>query len=95
MSLNGRGGADNAVLVSGASGFIASWICLYLLERGHAVRGTTRSEKKGEWMKVMFGDRGYDKFEYVVVTDLENVSCQSEAANDEDGAFDEAVLGVE
>jgi nucleoside-diphosphate-sugar epimerase len=60
-------------LVTGASGFIASWITLYLLERGFRVRGTTRDEKKGEWLKEMYAGRGLNNFEYVIVTDLENV----------------------
>lgn len=65
--------ADGAVLVTGASGYIASWVCLYLLEQGFAIRGTTRDEKKGKWMKDMYKSRGHDKFDYVIVSDLENV----------------------
>jgi hypothetical protein len=57
-----RRGLTVPVLVTGASGYIAS--C------------TTRNEKKGEWMKQMYKDRGYDKFDYTVVTDLENVRSQ-------------------
>lgn len=72
------------VLVTGASGYIASWITLYLLEEGFAVRGTTRTAAKGQWMKGMYASRGLDKFEYAVVSDLEN-----------EDAFDEAVQGVE
>jgi nucleoside-diphosphate-sugar epimerase len=70
--------------VTGASGYIASWITLYLLEAGFAVRGTTRTAAKGQWMKDMYAARGLDKFEYAVVSDLEN-----------EGAFDEAVQGAE
>lgn len=33
------------ILVTGASGYIASWIVKYLLEQGYKVRGTVRSEK--------------------------------------------------
>jgi nucleoside-diphosphate-sugar epimerase len=69
----GRSGADEAVLVTGASGYIASWVCLYLLEQGFTIRGTTRNEKKGQWMKDMYKSRGHDKFDYVIVSDLENV----------------------
>lgn len=72
------------VLVTGASGYIASWVTLYLLEQGYAVRGTTRNAAKGQWMKDMYKQRGYDAFDYAIVTDLEN-----------DGAFDEAVVGVD
>lgn len=38
---------SHPVLVTGASGFIASWITDGLLARGYAVRGTVRSKKKG------------------------------------------------
>ena len=72
------------MLVTGASGYIASWICLYLLERGYPVRGTTRTREKGEWMKQMLAGRGYEKFDYAVVTDLENVrSSKSELTSGE------------
>ena len=71
-------------MVTGASGYIASWISLYLLEHGFSVRGTARTRAKGEWMRHMYADKGYDKFECVVVEDLE-----------QDNAFDEAVKGVE
>lgn len=72
------------VLVTGASGYIASWISLFLLEQGYRVRGTTRNARKGQWMKDMYRDRGHDGFDYVIVSDLENPN-----------AFDEAVKGVE
>lgn len=60
--------------MTGASGYIASWISLYLLEQGFAVRGTARNAAKGKWMKDMYAKKGYDKFDYVVVSDLLNVS---------------------
>lgn len=68
---------DRVVLVTGASGYIASWICLYLLEKGYKIRGTTRNAKKGEWMKQMYKERGHCDFDFVIVTDLENVSHSS------------------
>lgn len=36
------------ILVTGASGYIASWIVKYLLEEGHTVHGTVRSLNKKE-----------------------------------------------
>lgn len=88
--------------MTGASGYIASWITLYLLEQGFAVRGTTRNDAKGQWMKHMYHDRGFDKFDYVVVSDLLNVSeiggefetVMAIPLTDQDNAFDEAVKGV-
>ena len=72
------------VLVSGASGFIAVWVVQALLERGHHVRGTVRSVAKGEYLKRLFAEHG-DRFEYVIVEDLERVRvprCMSWGADD-------------
>lgn len=60
------------VLVSGANGYIASWIVRTLLERGHAVRGTVRSAEKGRYLSELFKSYG-DKFEVVVVEDITQV----------------------
>jgi 3-oxoacyl-ACP reductase-like protein len=38
--------AKKVVCVTGAGGFIASWIVKLLLERGHTVRGTVRDPGK-------------------------------------------------
>lgn len=48
---------------------------MYLLEMGFSVRGTSRTDAKGQWMKDMYRDRGHDKFDYVIVSDLLNVSA--------------------
>ncbi|KZT58723.1 NAD(P)-binding protein [Calocera cornea HHB12733] len=71
------------VLVTGANGYIAVWIVRILLEQGYAVRGTVRSAPKGDYLKKLFEKEG-EKFEYVVVDDITK-----------DGAFDEAVKGVQ
>ncbi|ORY35474.1 dihydrokaempferol 4-reductase [Naematelia encephala] len=71
------------VLVTGASGYIAAWAVKTFLERGYKVRGTVRSTGKGEYLKNLFKEHG-DSFEYVIVKDI-----------GEDGAFDEAVKGVD
>ncbi|KAF8877684.1 D-lactaldehyde dehydrogenase [Infundibulicybe gibba] len=70
------------VLVSGANGFIAIWIVKVLLERGYNVRGTVRSTGKGKYLQDMFAEYG-DRLEIVIVEDIVK-----------DGAFDEAVKGV-
>lgn len=61
------------VLVSGASGFIACWIVKTLLDKGYAVRGSVRSEKKGEYLKNLFAEHG-EMFEIVIVEDMAKVS---------------------
>ncbi|CDO69620.1 hypothetical protein BN946_scf184851.g8 [Trametes cinnabarina] len=71
------------VLVTGANGFIAAWTVNAFLDAGFAVRGTVRSVAKAEHLKKTFGSYG-DKFEYIVVPNIE-----------EDGAFDEAVQGID
>ncbi|CUA68990.1 hypothetical protein RSOLAG22IIIB_13896 [Rhizoctonia solani] len=74
--------AGETVLVTGASGFIAVWLCQHLLEAGYKVKGTVRSAAKGDYLVNLFKSYG-DKFKYVVVEDI-----------GKDGAFDEAVNGV-
>ncbi|KDQ17955.1 hypothetical protein BOTBODRAFT_29272 [Botryobasidium botryosum FD-172 SS1] len=75
--------APATVLVSGASGFIAAWIIKTLLDQGFDVRGTVRSSSKGDQLVKLFKDYG-SKFSYVLVEDISL-----------DGAFDEAVKGVD
>lgn len=75
--------APATVLVTGASGFIAVWVCKTFLEAGYTVRGTVRSASKGDYLTDLFKSHG-DKFQYVIVKDIA-----------EAGAFDEAVKGVD
>ncbi|WVR07600.1 hypothetical protein IAU60_004642 [Kwoniella sp. DSM 27419] len=70
------------VLVTGASGFIAAQTVREFLKRGYRVRGTVRSEGKGDYLKKLFMNEG--EFEYVIVEDIIT-----------DGAFDKAVDGVD
>ncbi|THU93784.1 NAD(P)-binding protein [Dendrothele bispora CBS 962.96] len=71
------------ILVTGANGFVAVWLVRTLLERGYIVRGTVRSEDKVKFLKDLFRDYGA-KFDLVIVGDMIA-----------DGAFDEAVKGVD
>lgn len=45
--------AWGTVLVTGASGYVASWIVRYLLEDGHTVRGTVRNPDKPEHLHAL------------------------------------------
>ena len=77
--------APAKVLVTGANGFIGAWVAQDLLKRGYSVRGTVRSEAKGEHLLKLFKnfvDTG--KFELVTVSDFTAP-----------GAFNEAVKGVD
>ena len=58
------------VLVTGASGFIAVHLGRDLLKKGYNVRGTVRSEEKGEYLKDLLKSQD---FEYVLVDDITKV----------------------
>lgn len=60
------------VLVSGANGFIAIHVVQTLLDRGYAVRGTVRDERKAGYLRKTFSAFS-DKLEIVVVEDITKV----------------------
>lgn len=62
------------VLVSGASGFIASHIVKQLVDLGYHVIGTVRSESKGEFIKKNYSSG----FEYAIVEDFAEPDCFDE-----------------
>ncbi|KAK6995949.1 D-lactaldehyde dehydrogenase [Favolaschia claudopus] len=71
------------VLVSGANGFLAVWVVRAFLETGYSVRGAVRSADKGVHLSKVFKEYR-EKFEVVEVPDITK-----------EGAFDEAVKGVD
>jgi nucleoside-diphosphate-sugar epimerase len=71
------------VLVTGSTGFIGAHVVDNLLARGFAVRGATRSAKKGEQMKAARPQYA-SKLDFVVVEDFTNV-----------GVFDAAMEGID
>ncbi|KAJ7596322.1 D-lactaldehyde dehydrogenase [Mycena floridula] len=75
--------SESKILVTGANGFVATWLVRTLLEKGYSVRGTVRSAAKGKSLSEQFASFG-DKFEYAIVEDIVK-----------EGAFDEAVKGVD
>ncbi|KAK6543643.1 methylglyoxal reductase (NADPH-dependent) gre2 [Orbilia ellipsospora] len=72
------------ILVTGVTGYIASWTALKLLEQGYKVRGTARTLNKAEYLKKGPYAKYADNFEIAEVADLQK-----------DAAFDEAVKGVD
>ncbi|KAK6348076.1 methylglyoxal reductase (NADPH-dependent) gre2 [Orbilia javanica] len=72
------------ILVTGVTGYIASWTALKLLEQGYKVRGTARTLSKVEFLKNGPFAKYVSNFEVVEVADLED-----------NGAFNEAVKGVD
>ncbi|KAK4049955.1 hypothetical protein OIV83_003779 [Microbotryomycetes sp. JL201] len=75
---------NSMILLTGASGYLAAHVGRQLLQAGHKVRGTVRSKAKGEYLQKLYADEGLNEFEYVIVEDVEP-----------EGAFDEAVKGVD
>ena len=67
------------VLVTGASGFIASHIVDQLLERGYRVRGTVRDAAKSSWLQGLFDKRhGSGKFELAGIPDYTKVEAYTD-----------------
>lgn len=73
------------------------------MREGFNVRGTVRSQSKGEYLAKLFKD-AKARFEYVIVGDIAQVCCvlcmmvtvrgRGLTLNVQKGAFDEAVKGV-
>lgn len=76
--------AGSLVLVTGASGFMATHIVDQLLLAGYHVRGTVRDKQKAAWTVEFFSARyGSGKFSAIIVPEMSTI-----------GAFDEAVKGT-
>lgn len=74
--------SGSLILVTGASGFIASHIVDQLLLAGYHVRGTVRDEKKAVWTTAMFADRhGTNRFSAIIVPDMSIFGAFNEAVN--------------
>ena len=64
--------SSGKVLVTGANGFVATWIVKTYLEHGFAVRGTVRSESKAAHLRTLFKSYG-DKFDIIIIEDMTKV----------------------
>jgi len=69
------------VLLTGGSGFIAAHVLDILLERGHSVVTTVRSQEKANKIKDAHAKYGQDKLDFAIVEDIA-----------QEGAFDKAVV---
>ncbi|GME49773.1 ketoreductase [Neofusicoccum parvum] len=68
------------VLLTGGSGFIAAHVLDVLLQRGHSVVTTVRSQEKADRIKAAHPNHGKDKLDFAIVPDIA-----------QEGAFDAAV----
>jgi len=75
--------SKSSILVTGANGYIGVWTVRILLERGYSVRAAIRSEQRGQHLLSHFSAYG-DRLKLAIVPDIMK-----------DGAFDEAVEGIE
>lgn len=73
------------VLVTGASGFLASHVSLQFLQRGFKVRGTVRNPNASSWLK---------EGPFQTHAEAGNIELVSVPDLGADGAFDEAIKGV-
>ena len=75
-------GIDSTVLVTGATGFVGTWVIKVLLERGYRVRCAVRNKGKQEHIRNLY-KRYDDRLEFAEVGDISDT-----------GAFDAAVKDV-
>jgi uncharacterized protein YbjT (DUF2867 family) len=57
-------------LFAGGSGFIAAHVLDVLLQRGHSVVTTVRSQEKGEFLKRSHPGVSKERLDYVIVEDI-------------------------
>ncbi|KAL8713663.1 MAG: hypothetical protein Q9220_002189 [cf. Caloplaca sp. 1 TL-2023] len=75
------------ILVTGVNGYVGSHIALELLKRGYHVRGTVRSQDKGEYMRAAFTEERHgipkeSRFETAIVPEMS-----------QEGTFDSVLQG--
>ncbi|KAL2850622.1 hypothetical protein BJY01DRAFT_261408 [Aspergillus pseudoustus] len=74
--------ASDDILITGASGFLATHVVDAFLQAGYAVRGTVRSQETADKVRLTFSNFA-DKLSFAIVSDIAQPN-----------AFDEAVKGV-
>lgn len=76
--------SDKLVLVTGASGYVGAHVFHTLLQKSYRVRGTVRSQEKARQLREDFAKYQSQIEDLVIVQDIAK-----------DGAFDDAVKGVD
>jgi nucleoside-diphosphate-sugar epimerase len=75
------------VLVTGASGFVATHVVSAFLSAGYHVRGTVRSESKAKSTAAIFPSDVQSRLSFVVVEDIAVPGAFDEAVKDVDGVI--------
>ncbi|KAL7809446.1 NAD(P)-binding protein [Trichoderma gracile] len=70
--------SGNLVFITGASGYIGTYLVGDILKAGHRVRVAVRSEEKAQFIKELYPS-GLDKIESVIVPDMSQLSTYQEA----------------
>lgn len=80
------------VLVTGASGFLGTYVVEELLARGYDVRAVVRDEAKGEYVEKTFPGA-----KYVIVKEMNEArfALRRHKADSQPGAYDAAVKGID
>lgn len=63
------------ILVTGANGFLGTWIVKKMLEKGYTVRAAVRTLERGSYLREKFKHEG-ERLEIVAVGDLTKVRSQ-------------------
>ncbi|KAJ4485402.1 D-lactaldehyde dehydrogenase [Lentinula aciculospora] len=75
---------NTTVLVTGANGFVATWVIDNLLQRGYSIRAAVRTEAKGQYLLEQFNSYGA-KIELAVVGDIAKETAFDDAVKNVDG----------
>ena len=69
---------DDTILITGVSGFVASWITHAFLDAGYSVRGTVRSEKSIESIRKKHAKHA-DRLSFTIVPDMAALNALNDA----------------
>ncbi|KAH0493380.1 hypothetical protein TgHK011_000052 [Trichoderma gracile] len=78
--------SGNLVFITGASGYIGTYLVGDILKSGHRVRITVRSEEKAQFIKELYPS-ALDKIESVIVPDMSQLSAFHDALKGVDYVF--------
>ena len=65
-------GPPALILVTGANGYVGTWIVQQLLELGYSVRAAVRTADRGQYLQTIFQEYG-DKLEITAIGDIVEV----------------------